>query len=145
MAAPTDLNDSLALLNAVLNGTSGLLLLAGWRAIRGGQRELHRKLMMGAFGVSAVFLVSYLTRVALGGTHPYPEGAPYRGFYLAMLASHVLLAASVPVFAIGGIRLGLQGRYEAHKKLMRVGLPVWGYVSVTGVGVYLMLYQLAGV
>ena len=61
-----------------------------------------------------------------------------------MLASHVILAATVPVFAIGGIYFGLKNRIETHRKWMRIGLPIWIYVSITGVGVYLMLYQLAG-
>jgi len=139
-----DLNDSLAALNALLNGTSGVLLLIGGILARQHKRDAHRKVMMGAFGVSAIFLVSYLVRVAIGGTHPYPEDAPGRTFYLVMLASHVILAATVPVFAVGGIYLGLKNRIETHRKWMRIGLPIWLYVSVTGVGVYLMLYQLAG-
>lgn len=138
-----DLNDSLAALNAVLNGTAGVLLLVGGVLARQHKRDAHRKVMMAAFTVSAVFLVSYLTRVAIGGTHPYPEAAPGRTFYLVMLASHVILAATVPVFAIGGIYLGLKDRIETHRKWMRIGLPIWLYVSVTGVGVYLMLYQYA--
>ena len=139
-----DLNDSLALLNAVLNGTAGLFLAVGWLMIRMGNPKAHSAAMLGAFGISAVFLVSYLTRVAIGGTHPYPPDAPFRGLYLAMLASHVILAASVPVFAIGGIWLALKNRLATHRRLMRVGLPVWLYVSVTGVGVYVMLYHVAG-
>ncbi len=139
-----DLNDSLALLNAVLNGTSGLCLAVGWWMIRSGRRDLHRIAMTTAVVVSAVFLVSYLTRVYIGGTHPYPEDGPARGFYLLMLATHVVLAATVPFFAIGGIWLALKERFEAHRKLMRIGLPIWGYVSVTGVGVYVMLYHVAG-
>lgn len=138
-----DLNDSLALLNAVLNGTSGLCLFVGWLFIRAGNPKAHRAAMLGAFGISAVFLLSYLTRVAIGGTHPYPPDAPYRGFYLAMLASHVVLAATVPFFAIGGIWMAVKNRLATHRKLMRVGLPIWLYVSVTGVGVYLMLYHVA--
>lgn len=139
-----DLNDTLATLNAVLNGTSGVLLVVGGLLARQHKREAHKKVMLSAFAVSAIFLVSYLTRVAIGGTHPYPEEAPGRMFYLVMLASHVLLAATVPFFALGGIWLGWKGRIDTHRRLMRVGLPVWLYVSVTGVGVYLMLYHYAG-
>jgi len=139
-----DLNHTLAALNACLNGTAGLLLAIGWVLARQGRRDAHRKVMLSAFGVSTVFLLSYLTRVYIGGTHPYPDDAPGRGFYLLMLASHVILAATVPVFAIGGIYFGLKNRIETHRKWMRIGLPIWIYVSITGVGVYLMLYQLAG-
>lgn len=138
-----DLNDSLALLNAVLNGTSGLCLVVGWLFIRAGNPQAHRAAMLGAFGISAVFLMSYLTRVAIGGTHPYPPDAPLRGFYLAMLASHVVLAATVPFFAVGGIWMAVKNRLATHRKIMRIGLPIWLYVSVTGVGVYLMLYHVA--
>ena len=142
--------DHLALLNAILNGLSLVLLVLGWRIIRSGRqdparRNAHRRTMLGAFGVSGVFLVSYLTRVALSGTHPYPEDAPFRGLYLAMLASHVLLAATVPFFAIGAIWLGLKQRWATHVKVVRVGLPIWLYVSLTGVGVYVMLYHVAGI
>ena len=136
-----ELNDKLALLNASLNATSFLCLVIGWLRIRGGDREGHRKAMGAAFVISAVFLISYLTRVALGGTHPYPGSGGIRTFYLSMLASHVLLAASVPVFAVRGIWLARAGRFEEHRRLMRVGLPIWLYVSVTGVAVYLMLYS----
>ena len=139
-----DLNHTLAALNATLNGTSAVLLTVGWFLARRHAHAAHKKVMLTAFGVSAVFLVSYLVRVAIGGTHPYPEDAPARTFYLAMLASHVLLATTVPVFAIGAIYLGLKNRIDTHRRWMRVGLPIWLYVSVTGVGVYAMLYHLAG-
>lgn len=138
------LNDKLALLNASLNATSGLALLYGWTRIRAGDREGHRKAMITAFVISAVFLISYLTRVALGGTHPYPGQGGARTLYLAILISHVILAATVPYFSVRGIFLAVKGRLAEHRRLMRVGLPVWGYVSVTGVLVYLMLYGAMG-
>lgn len=138
------LNDRLALLNASLNFLSFLCLLYGYSRIRAGDREGHRKAMVTAVTISAIFLVSYLTRVALGGTHPYPGSGGVRIFYLGMLASHVTLAASVPVFAIRGIWLARAGRFPEHRRLMRVGLPIWLYVSVTGVAVYLMLYSAMG-
>ncbi len=139
------LADTLAAVNATLNALSGVALVTGWALIRQGRREAHRNAMLGAFGISGVFLVCYLIRVALSGTHPYPEGAQIRGLYLAMLASHVVLAATVPFFAIAAIVLAFRGRFAQHKAVVRWGLPIWLYVSVTGVGVYLMLYQLAGV
>ena len=137
--------DSLALLNAVLNGCSFLCLITGTVLIRRQDRAGHKKAMLGAFGISAVFLVSYLTRVALSGTHPYPEEAPFRTFYLVMLATHVVLAATVPFLAVGSIWLALTERLAWHKRLVKITLPTWLYVSATGVGVYIMLYHVAGV
>lgn len=139
------LGDTLAALNASLNGLSGCLIVVGWWHVRRGNTDAHKKAMLGAFGVSALFLVSYLTRVAVSGTHVYPPEAPLRGFYLAMLASHVVLAALVPFLAVGSIWLALKDRISAHKRLVRFTLPIWLYVSVTGVGVYFMLYHLAGI
>lgn len=138
------LNDKLALLNASLNLAAFAALATGWVCIRAGRREAHRKAMLTAVGISAVFLTSYLTRVAIGGTHTYPHEAAGRGFYLGMLASHVILAAAVPFFAGRAIFLAMKERFEEHRRLMRVGLPIWAYVSVTGVLVYLMLYRALG-
>jgi uncharacterized membrane protein YozB (DUF420 family) len=140
-----ELSDSLAALNAVLNGLSGVALVIGWVLIRRGDAAAHKRAMLSAFGISAVFLVSYLTRVALSGTHVYPADAPGRTLYLGMLASHVVLAATVPFLAVGAIVMALKGRLEAHRKIVRFALPIWLYVSVTGVGVYIMLYHVAGV
>jgi len=144
------LADQLAALNATLNALSGLLLVVGWRIIRSGRsdsakRLQHRKAMLSAFAVSGLFLVSYLARVALSGTHPYPPDAPGRLFYLAMLATHVPLAATVPFLAVAAIWLAYKQRWAQHVKVVRVALPIWLYVSVTGVGVYVMLYHVAGV
>ena len=140
-----ELADNLAALNAVLNGLSGVALVVGWRMIRAGRKDEHRRAMLSAFGISALFLVSYLARVALSGTHPYPEDAPGRLFYLVMLASHVVLAASVPFLSVGAIVMAFKERWTAHRRLVRFALPIWLYVSVTGVGVYVMLYHVAGV
>ena len=140
-----ELADSLAALNAVLNGLSGVALGVGWTMIRSGRAEAHRRAMLTAFGISALFLVSYLSRVALSGTHPYPADAPARTFYLVMLASHVILAAFVPFLAVGSIVMAFKERWSAHKRLVKFTLPIWLYVSVTGVGVYVMLYHVAGV
>jgi putative membrane protein len=129
--------------NAALNLGCALLLLAGWRAIRVGDRARHRRRMLGAFACSALFLVGYLTRMALTGTHRFPgEGWP-RAAYLALLASHTVLAAAALPLALGTLRLGLLGRFDAHRRLARFTLPVWLYVSFTGVLVYLALYWIA--
>jgi putative membrane protein len=135
--------EALPPLNALLNASSGVLLLLGWRAIRRGERERHRRLMIGAVGVSAVFLASYLTRVALTGTHRFPGDGWVRGLYLAILASHTLLAAAVAPMALRALFLGVKGRFEAHRRIARVTFPAWLYVSVTGVAVYVLLYQVA--
>ena len=137
--------DTLAAVNALLNGISGIALVTGWVLIKQGRRDAHKKAMLSAFGISALFLMSYLARVALSGTHPYPESAPARNFYLAMLGSHVILAAAVPFLSVSAIVMAFRERWTAHKRIVRFGLPIWLYVSVTGVGVYLMLYHVAGV
>jgi putative membrane protein len=129
--------------NAALNGTSAVLLLAGWIAIRRGRREVHRALMLAAVSASALFLVSYLTRVALTGTHRFPGSGWAKGLYLAVLASHTVLAAVAAPMILRTLFLALRGRLAEHRRLARWTLPVWLYVSVTGVAVYLALYHLA--
>jgi putative membrane protein len=135
--------EGLAPLNALLNATAGALLLLGWRAIRRGDRERHRRMMIGAVAVSTVFLASYLTRVALTGTHRFPGEGWVRGLYLAILASHTLLAVAAAPLALRSLQLGWTGRFDDHRRIARVTFPVWLYVSVTGVVVYLLLYQVA--
>ena len=114
------------------------MLASGWSFIRKGEREAHRACMLGAIGTSGVFLVSYLAYHARVGSVRY-EG-PGRPAYLALLLSHTLLAAAVPFIAGRLVWLAVQGRFEAHRALGRWGLPVWLYVSVTGVVVYGALY-----
>jgi uncharacterized membrane protein YozB (DUF420 family) len=133
----------LAPLNACLNALSALLLLSGWRAIRAGDRERHRRRMLAAVACSALFLASYLTRFALTGVHRFPGGGALRAFYLALLASHTVLAALCLPLVLVTLGLALRGRLDRHRRLARVTFPVWLYVSVTGVLVYLMLYHVA--
>jgi putative membrane protein len=135
------LGDSLAFVNAMLNATSGVLLVVARRAIKRGERDLHKRLMLSAVAVSGAFLVSYLTRVALTGTHADPHTGALHAFYLAVLATHMLLAMAVVPLALGSLWLGLRGRFAAHKKLVKWTYPVWLYVSVTGVVVYVVLYH----
>jgi putative membrane protein len=130
-------------LNALLNAASAAFLVAGWRAIKAGDRERHRRRMLGAFACSALFLASYLTRVALTGTHRFPGGGALRVAYLALLGSHTLLAVVCLPLALTTLTLGLRSRFDLHPRVARFTLPVWLYVSVTGVLVYLVLYQLA--
>lgn len=136
-----NLGETLPVVNAFLNGTAFVLLLFGYRAIRARNINLHKKLMGAAFVVSCVFLISYLTRFYLTGTHRYPGTGILRTIYFSILISHTFLAATVPVLAIISIRLGLKNKIEKHRKVSRWTLPIWMYVSATGVVIYLMLYQ----
>jgi len=129
--------------NAVLNGASFVLLLLAWRAIRRGDRARHRALVLTALGCSAIFLVGYLTRIALTGTHRFPGGGALRAVYLAVLASHTLLAAACLPLVLRTLYLALGDRFAEHRRIARVTFPIWAYVSVTGVVVYAMLYHLA--
>lgn len=134
-------------LNAALNATAGALLFTGWRFIKARPRQVerHRACMLAAFACSALFLTSYLTRVTLGGTHVYPGDGWDRTFYIVLLASHVILAAAVPVLALRTLYLGLRRRDPVHRRWARITFPIWMYVSVTGVLVYWMLYHYAGI
>ncbi len=132
--------DRLAALNATLNGSAFLLLFFGWQAIRKKNIKVHRALMGSALVVSTLFLISYLTRFYLTGTHRYPGTGFLRTLYLSILATHTLLAATVPVLAIRTVYLAMKKRYAAHVRIARWTLPIWMYVSVTGVVIYFMLY-----
>lgn len=137
------LADLLPSLNAALNATSAVLLVLGFRAIRAGRRERHRALMLAAVASSVLFLASYLTRIALTGTHRFPGEGALRAAYLAILASHTLLAALAGPLVLRTLFLALRERFPDHRRIARWTLPVWLYVSVTGVVVYVMLYHLA--
>ena len=130
-------------LNALLNGTAALLLVAGYALIRSGRREAHRRAMTAAFACSVLFLVSYLAYHAAVGSVRFPGTGTVRTVYLSILLSHTLLAAAVPFLAVATLVLGLKGRTETHRRLARVTLPIWLYVSVTGVVIYLMLYRMS--
>ena len=131
-------------LNATLNVTATFLLLVGYIWIKSGRETAHRRTMLTCFAVSVVFLISYLTYHACAGSVPFPEYPPpiVRSFYFFILITHVILAATVPFLAVITIYLGLRDRRTAHRRLARWTFPIWLYVSVTGVVVYVMLYQL---
>jgi putative membrane protein len=129
--------------DAGLNAASGLLVFTGWRAIRTGKRARHRALMLAACGSSALFLASYLTRVALTGTHRFPGAGLLRNFYLVLLGSHTILAALLLPLVLRTLQLSLGARFKEHRRIARVAFPTWLYVSVTGVVVYVMLYWIA--
>lgn len=132
--------DFLSTLNAVLNAMAGACLLAGYYFIKTKQIDRHRRAMLTAFGLSAIFLVSYLVHHARVGSVPYRGEGVLRTVYFAILIPHVILAALVPPLAIVTIRRGLKNQVERHRPLARVTLPIWLFVSVTGVIVYFMLY-----
>ena len=129
--------------NAALNATSAALLVLGWRAIRAGRRARHRALMLGACASSTLFLAGYFTRLALTGAHRFPGSGAARAAYLALLGSHTLLAALALPLALRTLQPSLGARFPGHRRVARLTLPVWLYVSVTGVVVYVVLYHLA--
>jgi putative membrane protein len=136
-----EIGDRLAFVNAMLNATSGVLLYSGRRAIKSGKRETHRRFMIATVTTSAVFLVSYLARVALSGTHADPHTGALHAIYYAILGTHMLLAMTVPVFAVTLLWLGTRAKFATHRRIARWGFPIWMYVSVTGVLVYVILYH----
>ncbi len=134
----------LATANAALNATATVLLIAGWMLIRRGHVAAHRRAMLSAYAVSIVFLVSYLAY------HVWPVGALETSFpgsgaaktaYLTMLASHVVLAMTVPVLTTWTICLGLRNNRQRHRRWARWTMPIWLYVSITGVLIYYLLYH----
>lgn len=130
--------------NAVLNATAAVLLVVGRNLIRARRIDAHRRVMIAAFAVSTLFLAFYLAHKASRGfvnTEFHVTGVAHIA-YLVMLFTHVVLAATVPVFAITLITLGLRGRLDKHRRLARVAWPIWMYVSVTGVLIYVLLYHL---
>jgi len=142
MSEPADA--FLPTVNAGLNALATVLLVRGRRLARAGAVEAHRRTMLAAFAVSTLFLACYVAHKAarqFENTTFHAEGA-LKIFYLALLASHVVLAMAVPVLAIVLIRYGLRGRVQSHRRVARVAWPIWMYVSVTGVVIYVMLYHL---
>jgi putative membrane protein len=129
-------------LNAVLNASCALLLAAGWVLIRRRRREAHRNAMLGAVAVSAGFLASYLVYHFEVGSVRFTGRGAIRAVYFAVLLSHTLLAAAIVPLVLVTLGRALRGRFEAHRALARWTLPMWLWVSVSGVVVYWMLYRL---
>jgi putative membrane protein len=140
----TDAGQTHAAVNAALNGTAAIFIGVGWWAIRRRQASLHWKMMASATVVSAIFLVSYLLRVYLFGTHRYPGHGGWRTLYLAVLLSHMTLAVATPPLVLRTLYLAGRKRIAEHRRIVRFTLPVWMYVSVTGVAVYWLLYHPPG-
>jgi uncharacterized membrane protein YozB (DUF420 family) len=129
-------------LNATLNGISGVLLTIGYVLIRQRRERAHRAVMIAAFVTSALFLISYTIYHAQAGSRPFEGQGPIRTVYFTILISHVVLAAAVPPLALVTLVRALRERFDAHARIARRTLPIWLYVSVTGVLVYLMLYRM---
>ena len=128
-------------LNALLNGTSAALLVVGWLLIRAGRRDAHRRAMTAALACSVLFLVSYLAYHAQVGSVRFTGTGTVRTVYFVILLTHTVLAAVVAPLAVITFLLARKGRLVTHRKLARWTLPLWLYVSVTGVAVYVMLYR----
>ncbi len=130
--------------NASLNAIATVLLVVGYRLIRLRRERAHKRVMLACFAVSVLFLVSYLVYHAQVGSVRFPDYPPtiVKYVYRTILFSHIILAALVPFLALATIVLGLRDRRVAHRRLARWTFPIWLYVSITGVIVYLMLYQL---
>jgi uncharacterized membrane protein YozB (DUF420 family) len=133
---------NLPTLNAALTGTAATLLAVGYVLIRAGRREAHRKAMLGAFGASVLFLISYLLYHYHHGSTPFPGQGAVRVVYFFVLITHIVLAALIVPLALLTLRRGLRGDLARHRRIARWTLPLWLYVSVTGVVIYWMLYHL---
>ncbi len=136
--------DLLALVNASLNATSALALAAGWAFIRRRNVRLHRRAMLTALTASGLFLVFYLTRVAFTGTHEFAGAGMARTVYLSVLFSHMTLAVVVVPLVLRLLWFIRRRRFHEHARLARWTFPIWAYVSLTGLVVYVLLYQVYG-
>jgi putative membrane protein len=138
------IGDTLAGLNALLNASSAILLLAGYRLIRRREVRRHRVAMLGAVAASGLFLLFYLLRTSLTGTHDFAGTGAARVFYFFILLTHMVLAVLIVPLIARLLYLALKSRYHAHARLARWTFPLWLYVSVTGLLVYLLLYHVYG-
>jgi len=129
-------------LNATLNGISAVFLTAGYLFIRRGRRATHKKCMLAALVASTAFLTSYVIYHANTGSRPFPGHGGIRIAYFSILITHVVLAATILPLALTTTARGLRAQYGKHVKIARWTLPIWLYVSVTGVVIYLLLYRL---
>ena len=128
--------------NATLHGLSAVLLTAGFISIKTGHKVAHRNCMIAAFGTSTVFLACYLTyHVTVKTVTHFVDPAWFRPWYLTLLATHTVLAAAIVPLILITLHRARKEQFEAHKKIARWTWPLWMYVSVTGVVIYLLLYQ----
>lgn len=133
---------NLPALNAILNATAAVFLSVGYMQIRRGRIEVHKRFMLAALTTSALFLISYVVYHANTGSRPFPGAGVVRMVYFAILITHVVLAAVILPLALITASRGLRAQYDRHVRIARWTLPLWIYVSVTGVVIYLMLYQM---
>ncbi len=133
---------ALPTINAILNGTSAVLLTVGHHFIKRNKMKAHKRCMISAFGTSTLFLISYLTYHYFHGTTSFIGQGWIRPIYFTILISHTGLAISVLPLALITLFRGLKGKFDRHVKIARWTFPIWLYVSITGVIVYLMLYHL---
>ncbi len=132
---------SLPAINATLNGISAVLLVIGYLLIRSRRIDAHRRVMLAAFATSSLFLLCYVIYHVQVGSVRFPRQGFVRTLYYVILVTHVTLAFTVPPLAIVTLSRGLKARYDRHRAIARWTLPIWLYVSVTGVLVYVLLYQ----
>ena len=128
--------------NATLNGISAVLLTTGWILIRKRRIEQHRKVMLSAFATSTLFLICYVIYHANVGSRPFPGQGAIRSVYFTILITHIILAAAIVPLSLITLSRALRARFDRHARIARWTLPIWLYVSVTGVVVYLMLYRI---
>jgi uncharacterized membrane protein YozB (DUF420 family) len=129
-------------LNATLNAISFVLLTTGWFLIKSGRRQAHKRCMIAALVVSALFLTSYVIYHLQVGSVPFQKTGWIRTVYFLVLIPHIILAAAIVPMILVTVSRALSGRFDQHKRIAKITLPLWLYVSVTGVIVYLMLYQM---
>ena len=129
-------------LNASLNGVAALFLVVGYVFIRRRQIPAHRASMLAAVATSALFLISYVIYHANAGSKPFPGTGPVRAVYFVILITHIVLAAAIVPMVLLTVSRALRGRFDRHAAIARRTLPLWLYVSVTGVVIYLMLYRM---
>ncbi len=139
-----EMGDSLARINAVLNALSFVFLSFGFVQIKKKRVDMHKKSMTAAVITSCLFLIGYLTRSALTGTHKFAGTGSLKIAYLLILFSHMILATVNAPLVVRTLYLAYKGRFEKHRRIARFTFPIWLYVSVTGVIVYLLLYHLVG-
>jgi len=133
---------SLPAVNATLNAVAFVLLLWGYVMIRRQRRDAHRGGMIAAVVTSGLFLASYLVYHAQAGSRPFPGQGPIRAIYFFILITHVVLAAAIVPLVMVTLARAFRGRFAAHRRIARWTLPLWLYVSMTGVAIYVMLYRL---
>lgn len=131
--------NKIPLINAIINATTVILLVLAFLAIKKKNIQLHKRMMTAALSLSVVFLMFYVSYHSTTESTRFPEGAPMRGLYLFLLLTHILLSAAVVPLVLISYTRALAERFDKHKKIARITLPVWLYVSITGVLVYLMI------